>query len=172
MRRPSRLVALGLSTLLALGCSTTATLSTRAASLEAEILGGDRDTLYVRDSSGAALSVPRREVREIDHPGNVYALVGGILLGFFAAETAAFFSTCVASGSNSLGPGLCVVTGSFAAAGAGMFTFGMWAWLRSKFAATSDLIAPPPGVRPASEALQKDFGAPPTPALSPVPAPL
>lgn len=61
-------------------CSTTATFLTRSrGNAEARIIGGDRQRLLLQLESGAELVVDRTDVVDIDHPGNVVALLGGIV---------------------------------------------------------------------------------------------
>jgi hypothetical protein len=65
------------------GCSWTATIGrTDGLDNEAEIEHSDADALYLLSRNGTLHRVPRRSVRSIDHPGNVEAIVGAILLGF------------------------------------------------------------------------------------------
>jgi len=63
------------------GCSTTATISrTNGPEYEAEILGSNANALRVRDDYGRELRVPREEVADIDHPGNVLYTIGVVLI--------------------------------------------------------------------------------------------
>ena len=47
---------------------------------EANILGSDANFLRVRDSYGREILVSREEVADIDHPGNVLAIIGLVLV--------------------------------------------------------------------------------------------
>ena len=59
------------------GCSTTATISrTDGLAFEAEILSSDANSLRVHDDYGHELLVPREDVADIDHPGNVLLTIG------------------------------------------------------------------------------------------------
>jgi hypothetical protein len=78
-RRLVAVIALICST----GCSWTATIGrTDALDNEAEIEHSDADALYLLARNGTSHRVRRQSVRSIDHPGNVEAIVGAILLGF------------------------------------------------------------------------------------------
>lgn len=134
-RRPPLLAAV---LALASGCATTATLSTHSGELEGVLLGGDAESLVVENEAGVAFAVPRRAIREIDHPGNVLALVGGILGGTGALSFGINYSSC----RGSAGPVPCIATGTYAAVGAGMLTWGLWVWLRSRFAVDPGASAP------------------------------
>jgi hypothetical protein len=68
---------------LALGCSTTSTITrVNGPPVEADIVGGSRDTIFVRSESGAEFEIRRRDVTDIDYPGNVHAIVGAGVLGY------------------------------------------------------------------------------------------
>lgn len=125
-------------------CHATATVSlVKGNSVEARILGGDRERLWLRSEAGADLYVPRRDVRDIDHPGNVLALVGGLIGGSYGLSLAVQAQSC---SSASFGPGLCVGMGSFAGVGLGLFALGLWQWLSSRNAVepNPDLRLPAP----------------------------
>jgi hypothetical protein len=58
------------------GCSTTATIHMRRGKVvEAKIEGGDSSNIYLVGGR----SIARKKIREIDHPGDVGAIVGGVL---------------------------------------------------------------------------------------------
>jgi hypothetical protein len=133
------------------GCTTTATFLTRDTGLlEARIVGGDRTNLLVQTESGAERVLARADVVDIDHPGNVVALIGGIIAGSGAVNLGTFALTC-SSGFGSTGSQcapIYVVLGSMVAAGAGMLTWGLWTWLTSRGLVTSTLETPPPPPEP------------------------
>jgi hypothetical protein len=59
------------------GCATTATISrTDGWTYEADILDSDASSLHVRDVYGREVRVPREEVADIDHPGNLLLTFG------------------------------------------------------------------------------------------------
>jgi hypothetical protein len=65
------------------GCSTTATIHrVNGPAYEAKILQSDPTSLDVQGDDGRPYRVPREQISDIDHPGNVLATVGAALLGF------------------------------------------------------------------------------------------
>jgi hypothetical protein len=63
------------------GCSTTANISrTNGPAYEADIVSSDANSLHVRDNYGREILVPREEVADIDHPGNVLYTIGLVLV--------------------------------------------------------------------------------------------
>lgn len=145
------------------GCASTATVSLRdRTTLEARITGGDARHLLFTSEYGVDTVVRRADVRDIDHPGNVVATVGGILAGAGVMNLVTFLSAC--SGST-LGSGclpFVATSGGMVAGGAGMLLWGLWTWLASKTMVTDTLsgqalptpapepvpAAPPPGLLP------------------------
>jgi hypothetical protein len=82
----SRTSALAAALTLAAGCGTTATISRhRGPTIEGTIDRSDRAALYVTTPPGPRYLIERADVVEIDHPGNVTAMVG---LGYVAAGLA------------------------------------------------------------------------------------
>ncbi len=75
VRAQAAVVALSL-----VGCSATVHRIGQP-NLEAEIHHGDSEALWVFDDSGKLHKVPGETIGEIDHPGNVLAIIGGVLLG-------------------------------------------------------------------------------------------
>jgi hypothetical protein len=132
--------------ILVCGCSTTATVITSDGKRdEARIVGGDREVLLLQNDYGVEKVVRRTEVKDIDHPGNVVATIGGIIGGSYGMSLAVVGSFCGASGSsrNSTCPLLLGMTGAMTALGAGMFVWGLWTWLGSKNAVSDSLLNPP-----------------------------
>ena len=83
-RRPRRLVsAVALITLGCFGgCASTATIErTDGPDNEARLVGSDAGAVYVRARSGQTYRIGRESISDIDHPGNVEILIGGLLLG-------------------------------------------------------------------------------------------
>jgi hypothetical protein len=66
------------------GCGSTATISrVKAPVIEAQIVSSDESTLHVQTSSaGDTISIARNDVTDIDHPGNVAAVIGGIISAY------------------------------------------------------------------------------------------
>jgi hypothetical protein len=82
-------------TLTTLGCSTTATVfRVNAPPVEAEVVGGSRDAIYVVDDFGRRFPIPRNEIRDVDHPGNVHAAVGAAIFGYGILNIALGYSKC------------------------------------------------------------------------------
>jgi hypothetical protein len=132
----------------ALGCTSTATFLTRTrGNLEARIVGGDRQSLLVQSESGAETVLDRADVVDIDHPGNVVALVGGLVAGSGLLNLTVLGLSC-SSGFSGGGSSSCgfiyAYTGSIAAVGLGMLTWGLWTWLTSRSLVVSTLQGPPP----------------------------
>ncbi|MCU0698234.1 MAG: hypothetical protein MUC96_17145 [Myxococcaceae bacterium] len=144
------------------GCSTTATFLTRSrGNVEARIVGGDRQRLLLQSESGAELVVDRTDVVDIDHPGNVVALLGGIVTFSGMTNLGVTAVSCRSALSNrnectaSIG-----LMSSFLAVGAGMLTWGLWTWLTSRSLVPSTLetaqtvppapLAPEPAVPPSA----------------------
>ena len=88
MRATALAVAISLA-----GCSTTATIHrVNGPAYEATILRSDPTSLEIQGDDGRPYRVPREQVSDIDHPGNVLATVGAVLMGIagltaYAAET-------------------------------------------------------------------------------------
>lgn len=126
-------------------CSTTATVLVRDGTrYEVQILGGDKDTLLLQSEYGVEKVVRRSEVGDIDHPGNVMALVGGLIGGSGALNLVSVGLMCSTSGasSGSQCPLLFGMMGGTAALGVGMFVWGLWTWLGSKNAVSDSLLNP------------------------------
>ncbi len=130
---------------MASSCSTTATVLTRdKKTVEAEIIGGDRDVLLLRNPYGLESVVRRTEVRDIDHPGNVLALVGGLFAGGSALDLAVLGGVCATtSRSSSSCTTIFATMGTATAIGASLLVWGLWQWLTSKNAVTNSLENPP-----------------------------
>lgn len=141
-----RHVTLALGLVLLQGCAATATVTTRdRKQTEALIIGGDRDHLLLQTPYGVEKAVRRTEVKDIDHPGNVLAILGGLLGGGSAMDLAVLGVICSQRGSStgSSCPMLFGVMGAMTALGTGMFVYGLWTWLTSKNAVTDSLTNPP-----------------------------
>ena len=154
-------------------CSTTATVLVRDGTrYEVQVLGGDKDTLLLQSEYGVEKVVRRSEVADIDHPGNVMALVGGLIGGSGALNLVSVGITCSTSGasSGSQCPLLFGMMGGTAAIGVGMFVWGLWTWLGSKNAVTNSLSNPavPTPVTPLpppSNVAPPPLSTPPLPTL-------
>lgn len=59
------------------GCGTTASIKRHdGRDIEGKIVGGDVANVYVRTAGGKPLPVPRESITDVDHPGNVLAIIG------------------------------------------------------------------------------------------------
>jgi hypothetical protein len=85
------LLALALLT----GCGTTATITrANAPAIDAKIVRSDKDEVYVETTSGEAMTVPRGEIKDVDHPGNVAATIGALVTAYGVANVAVGLSEC------------------------------------------------------------------------------
>ena len=154
-------------------CSTTATVITRDGKRdETRIVGGDREVLLLQNDYGVEKIVRRTEVKDIDHPGNVVATIGGIIGGTYGLSLIAVGAICGTSGASrgSACPLMYGVLGATTALGAGMFVWGMWAWLTSKNAVSDSLsnpAIPMPSVTPLPP--PTNVAPPLTPTAPPLP---
>lgn len=102
------------------GCSTSATITRRFGSpVDAKIVGGDSENVYV-ERFGGRDAIPRSDIVDIDHPGNVAAVIGGIVAAYGAANIAVGAPQC-----EEQGPAFC--TGVFipAVVGVSVMTWGL-----------------------------------------------
>ncbi|HEX5098371.1 MAG TPA: hypothetical protein VFV94_02680 [Polyangiaceae bacterium] len=112
------LVALGA------GCSTTSTISRlRGPDVEGDIVGGSPDEIFVENDNGGTFALRRDDISEIDYPGNVHAVVGGVVLGYGVLNIAAGMSECSKTSDNQAA----TCTGVFlpAAIGTAMMIWGI-----------------------------------------------
>jgi hypothetical protein len=157
----------------ALGCSTTATIMrTSGPPIEASIEGGSPSSIVLE---GGAV-VPRSEVVEVDHPGNVHAVVGGVVLGYGLLNIAAGSATCGDSGKfSSKGEqnGYCIGMVTPALVGVGMLIWGLVVHSGSKSALndTSHALAEPEVAPNGPYAPFAPGQAPPPPAQPPLASP-
>lgn len=84
-------VALGIANA---ACSTTATVYRRGAPpVEASIVGGTADSILL-ERNGNLASVPRGAVTDVNHPGDVHALIGGGILSYGILNIAVGLPKC------------------------------------------------------------------------------
>jgi hypothetical protein len=115
------------------GCSTTATISRiNGTQLHGEIQRGDQDTLVVETNAGNTLRIPKSEISDIDHPGNVVGVIGGIVSAYGLANIAVGWSTCAERGG-----AYCAGTFAPAALGLPMLIWGIKTWSDSTQAVDS-----------------------------------
>lgn len=114
-----------LTAILGSGCATTATIHRAAApGLDAAIVDSDAEAVYVTSDSGRLFRIPRREIASIDHPGNVVALVGALLL---AVGATAFLAASDYNDDEAR-----TVALVYGVPGGAMLVTGLFPWLRSR----------------------------------------
>jgi len=111
-------------------CSTTATIR-RSNGLEEEatVVGRSRTALLIKNGEHER-QIPYHEVADIDHPGNVHAVVGTLLLAYGVLNIVVGAPRCEKQGA-----GFCVGVFLPAALGAGMTGWGLTVWSSSRGAA-------------------------------------
>ncbi|HEY3499981.1 MAG TPA: hypothetical protein VGK73_35070 [Polyangiaceae bacterium] len=66
-----------------LGCSATSTITrVREPPIEADIVGGSPQSIFVVSEGGNQYEIPRSDIAKIDYPGNVHATVGAAVLTY------------------------------------------------------------------------------------------
>jgi hypothetical protein len=150
------------------GCSTTATIHrVSGPAYEAKILQSDATSLDVQGDDGRPYRVPREQVSDIDHPGNVLATVGAALLGF------AGLISYVAATENGGGPSsrdTAITVGVvYGLPGLLMAVAGGSIWLSSKDKARACEESPLPVGRPPADlpAYPPAWARPPWPPAAP-----
>ena len=94
-----KLLVVGLGLALVTGCGNSATISRGGArSVDAVIVGGDSENIYL-DGPGGSETVPRSEVTDVDHPGNVAAVLGGIVTAYGIVNIAVGTPSCEKQGA-------------------------------------------------------------------------
>jgi hypothetical protein len=132
------------------GCSSNATILTRDRVIEAEVLGSSRTQIEFA-LPHRKFKLRRDDIEDIDHPGNVHAVVGGLLLPYGLLNIYAGHAEC-----DRRGAAVCAGVYLPLLIGAGMLAWGMVVWDRSTRRAAlpqderaSDLsYVPPLGPRP------------------------
>jgi len=81
------------------GCGSSATLMQRdGMQVHGTILGVDSENYYLEPSRGRVVTVPRDTVRDIDHPGNVAAAIGGGVAAYGVVNIAVGAPNCKREG--------------------------------------------------------------------------
>src|SRR5262245_12449056 len=81
-------------------CGTTATITrSDGVNVEGWIEGGSRDEIVLDTRLGQRHFIPRKDVAEIDHPGNVHVLIGGIVVAYGGIVIATSASDCKERGT-------------------------------------------------------------------------
>ncbi len=70
---------LSLLCLVAYACSSATVYRHNAPDLETTILGGSATHIYVETEDGRIVRIPRKNITDVDHPGNIEAVIGGVI---------------------------------------------------------------------------------------------
>ena len=132
--------------------------------MEGSIEGGSPDYIVVAPRHGQRQAVPRSEIAEIDHPGNVHALLGGIFLGAGIVNLAVGYEEC----RNTQNDEDCVGLFVLPAVGTGLLVWGLATWMGSTSSA-DDTSMEPMARQPAPQPVPATL--PPHDAVQPAPAP-
>jgi hypothetical protein len=121
-----RLLAAVLCASFGTGCVTTATITRKGGQTEeATIVRGTSSSVMVETGAGER-AIPRDEITDIDHPGNVAAVIGALLLGYGVLNISVGASQC-----DRRGAAFCTGVFTPAAVGLGMSIWGLSVWTRS-----------------------------------------
>jgi len=162
--------------------------------VEGRIKGGSSGSLMIQDSNtGAMYAIPRSEIREIDHPGNVAATLGGVATGYGLLNVMVGLEDCRNEerfSSNTEQNAFCAGLFAPLAIGAGLLIYGISVYSGSKSRAADTSLEmyapdaptpnydpygprppmPPPWGAPASAAPVPGAAPPAPPAAAPAPA--
>jgi hypothetical protein len=119
-----------------MGCGTTATVSRIGApAVNGTIVSSDARAIYV-ETQGETFPVDRQSISDIDHPGNVAAVIGGIVSAYGVANIAIGAPDCDRGGA-------AYCTGVFlpAAIGVPILAYGLVTWAGSRAAAKPHHVA-------------------------------
>jgi hypothetical protein len=106
---------------LLLGCSTTTTIHRKhQLPIEAEVIGGTPESIYVADDYGTRHMIARSSIADVDYPGNIHALIGGGLFGYGIFNIAVGLDDC-----DSEGAAFCTGVLAPAIIGAGLIAWGL-----------------------------------------------
>lgn len=80
------------------GCGTSATITRSfARPIDGKIIGGDHENIYIDGPSGSK-TISRNEVTDVDHPGNVAAVFGGLVTAYGVANIVVGIPQCEKQG--------------------------------------------------------------------------
>lgn len=130
---PTKITVTLLASILICGCSTTAKISRiNGGTIEAKIRRSTPGAVVVQTDKGSEASISRSDISDIDHPGNVAAVIGGLLSTYGAVNIAAGAPRCAEGGG-------AYCTGVFlpAAVGVPMLIWGLATWIGSTSAAAA-----------------------------------
>ncbi|MCY1073027.1 hypothetical protein [Archangium lansingense] len=130
---PTKIAVTLLSSILLCGCSTTATISrVNGRTLDAKIRRSTPGAVVVQTDSGEEVSISRSDISDIDHPGNVSAVLGGLLGAYGVLNIAVGAPNCTSEGG-----AYCAGVFLPAALGASMLAWGLSTWIGSTSAASN-----------------------------------
>lgn len=115
------------------GCSTATLERAGSPNIEARIVASDNKAVYVTGDDGQVYRVSRSTIRDVDHPGNVLMVIGGV---FLLPALATFFASLGSNGNNSSND-LRAIAGSYFVIGAPLFLAGIIPYTQSVRAAAS-----------------------------------
>lgn len=116
------------------GCGSTAIITRSGLDrpTEAEIVRSDHEMMYVRGRSGDEFGIEHRDVVYIDHPGNVAAIIGGVVTAYGVANIHTGVPKYCEGYQDDNGAG-CVGVFLPAAIGGAVMIYGVAVWARSVF---------------------------------------
>jgi len=115
---------------LAMGCGTSATLSMRAQPpIEGKITSAGETYINVKSEHGT-VEVPRAEVTDIDHPGNVAGTIGAVISAYGVVNAVVGAPQCERQGA-----AYCIGVFTPAAIGLPLMIWGFTTWSASRAAA-------------------------------------
>jgi len=108
------------------GCGNTASIQAKFGSTDGKIVGGDAQNIYVETAGGFTKSIPKSDIVDIDHPGNVAATIGGVVTAYGIANIAVGAPEC-----DKGGPAYCVGVFLPATIGVSLVTYGLSTYVGS-----------------------------------------
>jgi hypothetical protein len=121
-----RLIAAVLCASFAAGCSTTATITRKGGQVDEAIIARSTSSSVMVETGAGERPIPRDEITDIDHPGNVHAVIGSLLLAYGILNISVGASQC-----DRRGAAFCTGVFTPAAVGLGMTIWGHTVWSRS-----------------------------------------
>lgn len=152
-------------------CATAKIVRTDAVDVEAKIAGGDTDNVFVVDGEDRTFAVPRRTIRDVDHPGNVWMAGSAPLLGVAGILTFAGTTDCSGVGCGIVQAFALIGALLYGGAGVAGFTIGYSQWSRS-VANLDPAVGPPPWLRGRPASGPASLPAPSAGTVPPLAAPV
>jgi hypothetical protein len=125
-----RMIAAVLCASFAAGCGTTATISRKNGQQDEATIIRSTSTSLMVDTGAGERAISKDEIVDIDHPGNVHAIIGGLLLAYGILNISVGAGQC-----DSRGAAFCTGVFTPAAVGLGMSIWGLTVWSKSTAAA-------------------------------------